>query len=203
MMAFIALLASMLATGPYPTPSPFPALTPPPFPPNGTYRYDLYRGKKRVGRTTVVILRRGERSTIDLDESGSMGKIAIQLHGSLRYSDLLPSQWDVTYSGVRAAPFTVHHDRMVLDPPFMAGTFALPATLDARGEYVAWIAPTFGDDAAQMPVQSVPEKAAWSVAPSIDLCVRIDDAHIWYNPNTRVVDTASFEKTGVITYLRK
>jgi hypothetical protein len=104
-VVFLGMLASpvyaaAVPPNPYPTLPPVASLAAPPFAPDGTYTYSIFQAGKRVGTTRVVVLRRDERNLIDLYESGSYGTISLRMHASLRYSDLLPSPWDVSYAGV-------------------------------------------------------------------------------------------------------
>jgi hypothetical protein len=96
---FVALIA-LASPNPYPTLSPSPDMSPPPFPPDGSYSYAFYRDGKRVGNTTVVVERRASDNRFDVFEQGSLGDVAIRLHGGLTYADLQPKPWDVTYAGV-------------------------------------------------------------------------------------------------------
>jgi hypothetical protein len=254
MLGFVVFLAvfsapalgQALSPNPYPTLPPQPSQSAPPFPPDGTYTYViLLRGEKRVGTTQVVVLRRPDRNLIDLYESGSYGKFTLRLHASLRYSDLLPSPWDVTYTGVLpmsglrktiagAKGFTVRYlidqdggydvvdgvpagdamplwnmplgmrhvrYQMVLDPPFLAGFFAMPQTLALRGEtYVAPISEAFWSYKDQEFVHQIYPKEAVDDWPN-DIGLVSDDFILYYDPKTGVVHEAFFVKSGLDAHL--
>lgn len=98
--AVLAILIAVSSANPYPTMSPAPSLSPPPFAPDGTYVYRLSHGTKTVGETTVVVERRASDNGFDIFERGMFGTVGLRTHGRLTYVDLQPRRWDVTYAGV-------------------------------------------------------------------------------------------------------
>jgi len=70
-------------------------------PPDGTYVYELSRNGTVEGNTTVVVLRRGERHAIDIDEAGAAASARAHVVASLRDDDLGTIAYDATYQ----APF--------------------------------------------------------------------------------------------------
>lgn len=97
---FLAISIAVSSPNPYPTMSPAPSLSPPPFAPDGTYVYRLSRGTKPVGETTIVVERRASDNRFDIFERGAFGTVGLRMRGSLTYADLQPAVWDVTYAGV-------------------------------------------------------------------------------------------------------
>lgn len=93
LIAAPALVIATLAAGTptpraNPTPSPASPHVAPLAPPDGTYIYELSRNGTAQGRTTVVVTRRPERDTIEIDESGAVGAARAHVIAAFRDSDL-------------------------------------------------------------------------------------------------------------------
>jgi opacity protein-like surface antigen len=155
------------------------------FPPNGTYVYSILKNGKRVGTTTVVILRRDALGSLDIYESGTYEGVSQKTHGRIRTSDALPIQWDAGYSGA----------------PFMAGFVALPAILGAHaGPIDLPIVSAFWSHTLSEPVRHVYPKAALDNWPS-DIGVAGTDYLLYYDSGTNVVHEATFPSAALGVHL--
>jgi hypothetical protein len=136
------------------------------FPPNGTYVYSIWTNGKRVGTTTVVVLRRDSLDSIDIYERGTYDGTPQKFHGRIRAGDLLPIQWDAAYAGA----------------PFMAGYVGLPSILGAHAAPIAVpIVSPFWSHVLSEPVRRLYPKAALDSWPN-DIGVSGSDFTLYYGP---------------------
>jgi hypothetical protein len=179
LLAVPALSQAPLGAGPAP-----PATVVPPFPPDGTYAYAIFRGDKRVGATQVTVSRDDANQRIDLFESGSYdGVSVVGMHDSLNRLNLLPTRWDARYPG----------------KPFMSAYLALPSVDAASTRIAASSAFPFWTRLLAEPVTPIHPKAALDNWPN-DVGLSAGDATIYYDARTGIVHEAWF-KGGLRTKL--
>lgn len=155
------------------------------FPPNGTYVYSIWTNGKRVGTTTVVILRRDGIDSIDIYERGTYDGASQKFHGRIRASDLLPIQWDSAYAGA----------------PFMAGYVGLPAILGAHAPPTAVpIVSAFWSHVLSEPVRPLYPKAALDNWPD-DIGVSGSDFTLYLDAQSGVVHEGLFPTTALAVQL--
>jgi hypothetical protein len=161
------------------------AQTRPAFPPNGTYVYSIFEGHKRVGSTTVIVLRRDALGSIDIYEYGTYNGATLKTHGRLRAGDLLPIEWDPAYHG----------------PPFMSGYVGLPSILDEFAEPISIpITSDFWSHVLSEPVRRIDPKAALDRWPD-DIGMGGTDYTLYYDPATKVVHEGLFPSTALGVHL--
>ena len=155
------------------------------FPPNGTYVYSIWTNGKRVGTTTVVILRRDGIDSIDIYERGTYGDTSQKFHGRIRIGDLLPIQWDSDYAGA----------------PFMAGYVGLPSILGAHAAPIAVpIVSAFWSHVLSEPIRRLQPKAAPDDWPN-DIGVGGSDFTLYYDARSGVVHEGLFPTTALAVHL--
>jgi dienelactone hydrolase len=92
-------------------------------PPNGTYTYELSRNGAPQGATTIALMRRDERDSIETNETGRVGAATARVIASFNYKDLATATYLATYQAPfpRSVPLgTVARDRPHV--PFDAAT---------------------------------------------------------------------------------
>jgi hypothetical protein len=155
------------------------------FPPNGTYVYSILANGKRVGTTTVVILRRDTLDSIDIYERGVYNGTPQKFHGRIRTDDLLPIQWDSAYMGA----------------PFMAGYVGLPSMLGAETAPVAVpIVSPFWSHVLSEPFRRLYPKVALDDWPN-DIAVSAADYTLYFDPQSAVVHEGMFPSTALAVHL--
>jgi hypothetical protein len=157
----------------------------PRFPPNGTYVYSIWTNGRRVGTTTVVILRRDGLDSIDIYERGSYDGTPQKFHGRIRGGDLLPIQWDSAYAGA----------------PFMAGYVGLPSILGAHTAPTAVpIVSAFWSHVLSQPVRALYPKAALDDWPD-DIGVSGSDFTLYFDAQSGVVHEGLFPTALLAVHL--
>jgi hypothetical protein len=155
------------------------------FPPNGTYVYSIWESGKRVGTTTVVILRRDGLDSIDIYEQGTYNNIAGKFHGRIRAGDLLPIQWDSAYLGA----------------PFMAGYVGLPSIAGAHaGPIAVPIVSPFWSHVLSQPTRLLVPKAALDDWPD-DVGIKGTDFTLYFDAKSGIVHEGMFPSTALAVHL--